>query len=109
MHQRITLGGVYTNHSEVFAREVLEIEGGRVAYRDFAISDGEPMSSWRQCSQSTFRSFAVRECTPEEISRLRRNEVSRAELGSRMITLDIKDISDSDLLNEVRRRGLSVK
>jgi len=63
---RIKLGGVYTNHSEVFAREVLEIEGGRVAYRDFAIFDGEPMSSWRQCSQSTFRSFAVRECTPRK-------------------------------------------
>ena len=106
---RIKPGGVYTNHSGVFAREVLEIQGERVEYRDFLISDGQPMMSWRSCSQSTFRRFAVRECTSEEISRLKRDGVPQAGLTNLLTKLAIEATSDSDLLKEVRRRGLSVK
>lgn len=72
-------GGVYTNKSECFAREVLEIKVGEITYCDFLISTGEPMSTSRRCSRSTFRQFAVRRSTTEETSRFQRDLPARED------------------------------
>lgn len=107
----IEVRGVYTNRSEVFAREVLELVGYDVIYRDFALRDGKPMSSYSKCSLHTFRTWTARRCTPEEDARLLRNVPSRSDLMLRNLAADPKKltleaISDDELLAEVRRRGL---
>jgi hypothetical protein len=67
----IELRGVYTNRNEVFARVVEEITSdGYVLYRDFGLSDGEPIGSGR-CQLFTFGDWAARPATDEERGRLR--------------------------------------
>jgi hypothetical protein len=72
-------GRAYTNRSEVFGREIIALEGKNVQYRDFMLSTGEPIASFRVCSRGTFRTFAVRLCTDEEIARFRRDESARKD------------------------------
>jgi hypothetical protein len=106
----IEVGGIYTNVKEIFAREVLAIVGGQVDYRDFALSDGAPMSLGSRCSLSHFRTWSWREVTPEEASRLQKDE-SRKRLHDYMAQLipqALAAASDEMLLAEVLRRGLGL-
>jgi hypothetical protein len=103
----IEVGGVYTNATELFAREVLSIIDGSVLYRDFMLSDGTPISPGSRCSLSHFQRWSARPATPEESSRLRKEE-SDAPLWAmirEMIPLALGEASDEALLAEVHRRG----
>jgi hypothetical protein len=70
-------GRAYTNRSEVFGREIIAFEGKNVQYRDFMLSTGELIASFRECSRGTFRNFAARFCTDEEVARFRRDETAQ--------------------------------
>jgi hypothetical protein len=75
-----------------FAREITAIEDEQVYYRDFSLDDGKPWSSWRSCQRGTFRNFAARLCTDDEVSRFRRDEVpcedqSRYELAEKIMAI----------------------
>jgi hypothetical protein len=87
----LIVGRAYAGHGG-FAREIIDIEDGRVYYRDFSLHDGKPWSSWRSCQRGTFRNFAARECTPEEVTGFRRDEIpredqSREELGEKIMAI----------------------
>lgn len=108
----IEVGGVYTNSAAASAREVLELEGRDVVYREFVLFDGQPVSFRSRCAVRTFREWAARPCTPEESARLSRDVPAQAELLLRdatagLIKLALAAASDDQLLAEVRRRGLS--
>ena len=78
-------GRAYTNRSGVFGREIIAFEGKDVQYRDSMLSTGEPIASSRVCSRGTFRNFAARLCTDEEVARSRRDETARQD---KLICLD---------------------
>lgn len=108
---KIEVGGVYTNSSGAFAREILEIDDQKVAYRDFVLSSGEPLSTRRQCSRATLRNWATRKCTLGETGRLQRRAVAQEDvmllnMAGKSSDMGLKSVSDSDLLAEARRRGL---
>jgi hypothetical protein len=104
----IQVGGTYTNVKEVLAREVLAITGGSVAYRDFMLSDGAPLSPGSRCSLDHFRKWSWRELTPEEASRLQKDESRRRlhDFMAQLIPQALAAATDEMLLAEVRRRGL---
>lgn len=103
----IEVGGIYTNAGEVFAREVLLIVAGSVEYRDFVLQDGSPLSPCSRCSLSHFQRWSVRPVTPEEASRLRRDESDRSlkEYIRNLIPVALAAASDEALRAEIRRRG----
>ncbi|WP_422929733.1 hypothetical protein [Singulisphaera sp. PoT] len=107
----IAEGGVYTNYNATFAREIVQIDGKYVFYSDYLLTTGEPLSTRGRCIRPVFRRWAVRPCTPEEMSRLKRDAEPREDrhliemLGS-VVEDALGSIPDADLLAEVRRRGL---
>jgi hypothetical protein len=70
----LAIGGVYAGGAGGLAREILDIEDGRVFYRDYTLTDGQPLTARGNCARATFRNWMTRACTPEEIARLRREE-----------------------------------
>jgi len=103
----IEVGDIYTNAGEVFAREVLGIVAGSVEYRDFVLQDGTPISPCSRCSLYHFQRWSVRPVTPEEASRLRRDESDRTlkEYVRNLIPMVLATASDEALRAEIRRRG----
>ncbi len=71
---KLEVNCAYVNHLGAFAREIIAIENGQVSYRDFLLSDGQPMSSFRKCSRATFRNWAARLCTASEVAMFRRDD-----------------------------------
>lgn len=113
MGSKIETGCAYTGGTGTFAREIIEILGTEITYRNFLLSDGEPLNSRRKCARATFRKWADRTCTPEEMARFQRNvePLYDRALSNLLNELDLprkflEVPSDADLLAEVRRRGL---
>jgi hypothetical protein len=75
----LEVNGVYTSRSGCFAREIIAIDKGQISYRDFLLRDGQPLSSLRICSRSTFRHWASGTCTAAEIARFRRDAPPRGD------------------------------
>jgi hypothetical protein len=65
----IWIGGFYTKDNGLFAREVIGDDGMNIIYRDYALRDGQPISTRSLCGYSSFASWAHRECTPDEKAR----------------------------------------
>jgi hypothetical protein len=106
---KIVPGGVYAKANEVFAREVIEITAnGNVIYNDYGLSVGAPIGQSFRCSLSRFVTWAARPLTPEEISKLRRNEVKPRDLGmaADIIRTALDPASDGQIRDEFYRRGV---
>jgi hypothetical protein len=104
----IQVRGIYASATGALAREVLSIENGWVEYRDFALSDGEPISPCSRCSLHHFRRWSARPVTAEEQRRLRRDvaDMRLRLFAQQSIPMALEAASDSALRAEIRRRGL---
>jgi hypothetical protein len=102
----IRVGGIYTNASEIFARDVVSIDDGDVFYHSYGYPDGNPIGSGGCCSLGRFRSWAARPLSPSEADALREVGVPRRRArGRAMIRLFLDNLPDGMLLEAVRRRG----
>lgn len=92
-------------------REIIADLGEEVKYRTYLLETGEPISSLPAlCSKRQIFRWAEREATNEEISRMQILLATQNEQGKIQEISDavIASIPDELLLEEVRRRGLSI-
>jgi hypothetical protein len=74
--------GEWYTKDGLFARQVLSI-GEMVHYRDFAMSDGQPISLSSLCGLSSFAVWCRRKLTPEEVARMNVDEADRKAQAER--------------------------
>jgi hypothetical protein len=106
---------VYTDDKGVFAREVNGIDAESMLYQEYNISDGAGRAR-RRCSRAAFEEWAVRLCTLQEMRQLGKkvsNTPEHAkqrseEVMRRTVQVALECASDEQLLEEVRRRELSL-
>ena len=92
-------------------REIIKDLGDRVQYREYDFETGEPQPFLPgSCGKEHITRWAVRECTPEEIARMKRDvaDVVQAQVGDEYVRGLLDTIPDQVLINEMRRRGLSL-
>lgn len=110
--EQLRVGGYYVNKQELFVREIVYEAKGQVWWRDYGLSDGQPIG-YLVCSRKHLARWAAREATAEEVARLQKHpwqpieqvEAERAAIAS-MMEMALRGVSDAALLAEVRRRGL---
>lgn len=67
----IEAGGFYTNSTGLYVREIIDIFGPDVTYQEYVLSDDALFCYFRRkCVRGTFKRWATRPCTPEEIVRI---------------------------------------
>ena len=107
---QIRVGGFYVNEQKGLIREIVSEEGDENIYwRSYDLDDGEPVDHRRSlCSKQAILQWAEREADAVEIARLQREEAQAQEQGEGRKLIDdvLKQIPDTMLLAEVRRRGL---
>jgi hypothetical protein len=92
-------------------REIIRDQGHDVQYREYDFETGEPQPFLPgSCSKEHITRWAVRECTSEEVSRMQRRaaDVVQKQVGDEYIRKILDAIPDEVLINEMRRRGLSL-
>jgi hypothetical protein len=93
-------------------REIAREEGENVIYYTYLLDTGEPMYETSDlCSKRQITRVAQREATLEEISRMQKRKARDSESyhGRKMAMEILEQIPDAWLVEEVKRRGLSVK
>jgi hypothetical protein len=93
-----------------YVREIVRDYGDRVRYRTYALATGKPEPILEACRKQHLIHWAERLCTLEEIRRLKVNDASAWEpsMDSFHLRALLGAIPDTDLVQEVRRRGLSL-
>ncbi len=93
-----------------YVREIVRDYGDRVQYRTYVLATGKPEPILEACRKRHLIHWAERVCTPAELSRLKVDEARAWEpnMDSFYLRGLLDAIPDSDLVQEVRRRGLSL-
>ncbi|MBL8101714.1 MAG: hypothetical protein JNM02_04220 [Anaerolineales bacterium] len=92
-------------------REIVKDLGYDVQYREYDFDTGEPQPFLPgQCSKEHITRWAVRECAPEEVARMKRDwaDAVQEEIGNEYVRNLLNAIPYEVLINEMRRRGLSL-
>ena len=92
-------------------REIIKDYGDRVQYRTYLFETGSPEPFLPgECSKEHLTRWAERECTPEEVARMKREEAEVVEhqIGAQYAKELLNAIPDNLLIEEMRRRGLSL-
>lgn len=107
----VQAGGFYVNDGKGIVREVFdELESGNVHWRSYYLQTGEPTGDSSVCSRLRICTWANRVATDEEIERMNIEYGHLAHVAQAQDLTEklIRMIPDGDLLEEVRRRGLTI-
>ena len=103
-------GGFYVSEKKGIVREVWKEENGDAYWRSYELRSGDPTGDSLVCSKYTLSQWADREATPEEVARMKRGQANVNSIANamEMVNLVLKNVSDEQLLAEVRRRDLDL-
>lgn len=93
-------------------REIIKDLGASVQYREYDFDTGDPQPFLPgSCSKEHITRWAVRECTAEEVARMKRNaaDIMQEQVGHEYVRRFLDAIPDDVLIDEMRRRGLSLE
>ncbi len=93
-------------------REIVREKGDDVVYYTYLLETGEPLHETSSgCSKRQITRKADREATPIEIRRMRTDEARKIETsyGIGFVKEILSRIPDEALIEEIKRRGLSIK
>lgn len=106
----VQVGRFFVN--EYMVREISrEGNGDNIFYYSYLLETGEPAHETSDmCSKRQITRWAIREATPIEISRMQTKEARRQETnsGMKMMYEILYRIPDEVLIEEIKRRGLSL-
>lgn len=93
-----------------YVREIVRDYGNRVQYRTYLLKTGQPQPVLEACTKQHLLHWAERECTVEEFARMNVREARMLErqTNSFYIRKLLDVIPNDELVQEVRRRGLSL-
>jgi hypothetical protein len=93
-----------------YVREIVRDYGERVQYRTYVLATGKPEPVLEACRKRHLIHWAERLCTLEELRRLKVEDARALEQNSDSFHLRVllNTIPDTELVQEVRRRGLSL-
>lgn len=105
----IHVGKFFVN--DYMVREVVREKGDDIAYYAYLLDTGEPLHETSSgCSKRQITRWASREATSIEVRRMKTAEARELETqwGMRKVKEMLAKIPDEALIQEVKRRGLSV-
>lgn len=108
---QIKVGGFYASEKKGLVREITDEKNGDVYWRSYDLRTGEATGDSLVCSKYHLTQWAEREATPEEVAKMKRGDADTKDMARvmKMVDLVLKNITDEQLLAEVRRRGLNVE
>jgi hypothetical protein len=112
--KEIKVGGFYVKKDQSQIREILREKNDRVEWISYDFQDGSFWIGPYMCSKDYLISWAEREATPEEISRVNVEMAHRKlkdlidDFERTLKPILLESISNEDLLAEVRRRMLDI-